>query len=51
MGDKSTQLSYNLGGGVHERSRVSVIILVCARAAPKERLALSRQAIRDGFVN
>ena len=39
---------------VRELSRVSVIITVCARAAPKKEgvlLALSCRAIREAFVN
>ena len=43
------------GGGFMSAqwSRVSIIILVGARAAPKENvlLALSRQAVREAFVN
>ena len=43
MGDKSWEGGK---GWIHERSRVSVIIIVCARDAPKEGgiLALSCQA-------
>ena len=45
MGDK--KLRGGVGGGIHERSRVFVIIMVFARAASKQedvRLALSCQA-------
>ena len=40
--------------GVHKRSRASVIIMVCARAAPQEGVLLaylSCQAIPEAFVN
>ena len=41
------------GGGGHERSRVSVIIMAYARAAPKEGvlLALSCKVICEAFAN